>query len=92
MIDLSFSLKKALKGDNLAVVRAFLYDTRLSYGARCLAIVSLDTPQKPNPKTSVLARKIGSSPAQTAKWRSELVRMGYRIRPKNTQPQPTLTP
>lgn len=83
MPDLSINLKKELSKSGLAVVRGVLYDTQLSYGARCLALISLDTPTNKPPRTSVLARKIGSSPAQTARWRYELRDSGYRIRPKD---------
>ena len=62
------------------VIRALLYSTRLSWGAKCLGLAMLDTPVTSSPSNALLARKLHSSPSQVSIWRSELSRNNITIR------------
>jgi len=61
-------------------LRAILYSTRLSWGAKCLGIALFDTPIGASPTNAALARKLHSSPTQISRWRSELSRNNLTIR------------
>ncbi len=54
--------------------RAILYNVRLTWGAKCVALAILDLPPTTEPKNSKLARKLKSSPSQISIWRKELKR------------------
>lgn len=85
MISLDSAIKRECSGSMSDTIRAILYDRRLTYGAKVLALVVLDSPISSTPKTAVLARKIGSSQSQVSSWRQELIRNGYRPRPEKNQ-------
>lgn len=63
-----------------ALVRAILYSTRLSWGAKCLAFTLLDTPVNSAPTNAALARKMRSDPSQVSVWRHQLERNNMYIR------------
>lgn len=76
---------RLLAGNALTpIIRAIVYSTRLSWGAKCLGIAFLDTPATSSPTNAALARKLHSSPSQVSIWRSELSRnnISIRISPK----------
>ena len=88
MPDLSTALKKCCTPMMTQLIRGILYDKRLTYGARILALIVLDSPATSQPTTAVLSRKMGSSESQVSKWRSELRRHEYRVRPVKSPPPP----
>jgi len=71
----------------LLVFRAILYNTRITWGAKCLALAIIDSPGSSVPSNAILARKLKSSPAQVSLWRKELKRNKMDFsREKNSYP------
>ena len=59
--------------------RLILYDPRLTWGAKCLALAILDIPRTSPVVLAKLARKLKSSPAQLSVWKKELLRNTYEF-------------
>lgn len=62
------------------LIRAVLYSTRLSWGAKCLAFAFLDTPIGASPTNAQLARKLRADPSQVSVWRHQLEQNSITIR------------
>lgn len=71
------SLVKATERPFASVFRRIIYDRRLRYGARCLALACISRPENTKVMFSVLARKFKVAPSQVAVWKKELLRHGY---------------
>lgn len=61
------------------LMRLVLYNNRLTWGARILGIALLDIPLSSDPTHAKLARKLGTSDVQVARWKDQLLASGFTI-------------
>lgn len=61
-------------------IRAILFHRKLSWGAKCLAMVLLNTPVGSPFITKKIARKMHSSTPQVSRWKRQLERSNMIIR------------
>ena len=76
----SESLRLATGPTFTRIFRSVIYEAKLPYGARILALTMLDTPLKSTPSNSQLARKLKTNPSQISVWRSQLKDLDFIIR------------
>lgn len=76
------NLRKSCGPQFTKVFRAILYSPRLTWGAKCLCLAVYDSPNFTGVKFSVLARRLGSTPAQVSIWYKELVNNKFATRPQ----------
>jgi hypothetical protein len=73
------SLKKAQKSPFSRAYRSLLYDSTLSYGARCFGLARLDIPTNRKVTQGFLGRKLGVGQSQSSIWHKELRSSGYDL-------------
>jgi len=79
----TISVKKGASKVFLDHFRFVLYDSRLTFGARCLAMAVMDLPGSSPIVFAKLARKIKSLPSQVSVWKLELLDHGFTFEPEN---------
>jgi hypothetical protein len=80
MIQLTgMALKKTTKEPFTSFFRALLFDSELSYGARCFGLACLDRPTTAKIKYAILARRLHCSASQISIWKKELSKRKYEF-------------
>lgn len=73
------NLKKAQRSPFAKAFRALLYDSTLSYGARCFGLARLDIPLNVKVTQASLGRKLAVQGSQAHVWSRELYESGYQL-------------
>jgi hypothetical protein len=73
------ALKKSTKEPFTSFFRALVYDSELSYGARCFALACLDRPSTAKIKYAIIARRLHVSASQISIWKKELTKRKYEF-------------